>query len=73
MSIDFETFWRLARWSSIQQAIEPEATRTKLRTLGNAIPPRHSKRRNLMDLLLFVIVLLLLFGGGGYWARRRYW
>lgn len=39
-SIDFETFWRLARWSSIQQAIEPEATRTKLRTLGNAIPPR---------------------------------
>jgi hypothetical protein len=64
----------VARWSSIQQAIEPEATRTKLRTLGNAIPPRLILNGGIpMDLLLILIVILLLFGGGGYWARRRYW
>jgi hypothetical protein len=73
-SIDFETFCCLARWLSIQQAIEPEATRTKI---ADAIVMRfaapHSKRRNPMDMLLIIIVLLLLFGGGGYWARGRYW
>jgi hypothetical protein len=59
----------------IQQAIESEATRTKLRTLSvMRLAAPHSNGRNPMDMLLIItVLLLLLFGSGGYWARGRYY
>ena len=60
----------------IQQAIESEATRSKLRTLSvMQLAAPHSNGRNPMDMLLIItaLLLLLLFGSGGYWARGRYY